>query len=186
MRSINSLASWRWCLLAVFAVGCAHSSAGPAAEPAPAAATVAESSPPGTSSEARMRKQEKVRRLMAATGAEASGRMMLDMMTQHFQRMSTLPPGFMEKFREVAEEESMVDMLVPVYMKHFTEEDLDAALAFHESPAGKRFLAAQPLVMQEAKEVGEQWGVRLAEKTLQALKEEARQTQPARHEGQQL
>jgi len=167
-------------------VGCAHSSAGPAAAPAPA--TVAESSPKvfGPEAQATQRKQEKVRRLMAATGAEASGRMMLDMMTRHFEQMSNLPPRFMEKFREVAEEESMVDMLVPVYMKHFTEEDLDAALAFHESPAGKRFLAAQPLVMQEAKEVGEQWGVRLAEKTLRALKEEARQTQPARYEGQQL
>jgi hypothetical protein len=142
----------------------------------------------GPEAQATQRKQEKVRRLMAATGAENSGRMMLDMMTQHFERSSSIPPGFLEKFREVAQEESMVDLLVPVYMKHFTEEDLDAALAFHESPAGKRFLAAQPRVLQEAKEVGEQWGVRLAEKTLRALEEEAaaRQPQPARHEGQEL
>ncbi|WP_375769433.1 DUF2059 domain-containing protein [Archangium gephyra] len=187
-------------------MGCAHSSAGPAADPAPA--TAAEASSPDTGSDAArraqaraltqkvfgpeaqatQRKQQKVRRLMAATGAEDTGRMMMDMMTQHFQRASNIPPGFLEKFREVAREESMVDLLVPVYMKHFSEEDLDAAIAFHESPAGKRFLAAQPLVLQEAKEVGEQWGVRLAQKTLRALAEEeaARRPQPARHEGQEL
>ncbi len=96
------------------------------------------------------------------------------------------PPEFMEKFREVARREPIVDLLVPVYMKHFSEEDLDAASRFHESPAGKRFLAAQPLVMREAEEVGERWGVRLAEETLRELAEEARQPQPARHEGQQL
>ena len=200
MRSFNPLASWRWCLLAVLAVGCAHSSAIPATPPA-------EPSPPATRADANhaearaladklfgpeaqatKRKQEKVRRLMALTGAEDTGKQMLDLMTSHFEQLSSIPPGFMEKFREVAQQESIVDMLVPVYMKHFSEEDLDAAITFHESPAGKRFLAAQPLVLQEAKEVGEQWGVRLAEKTLRALAEEesARQPRPARHEGPQL
>lgn len=200
MRSFNPLASWRWCLLAALVVGCAHSSAGPATPPA-------EPSPPATPSDANRaearaladkmfgpeaqdtkRKQEKVRRLMALTGAEDTGKQMLDLMTSHFEQLSSLPPGFLEKFREVAKQESIVDMLVPVYMKHFSEEDLDAAITFHASPAGKRFLAAQPLVLQEAKEVGEQWGVRLAEKALRALAEEeaAREPRPALHEGQQL
>jgi hypothetical protein len=142
----------------------------------------------GPEAQATRRKQQKVRRLMALTGAEDTGRQMLDMMTSHFEQSSSIPPGFMEKFREVAQQESIVDLLVPVYMKHFSEEDLDAAITFHESPAGKRFLAVQPLVLQEAKEVGEQWGVRLAEKALRALVEEQeeRKATPARHEGQEL
>ncbi|ATB30014.1 DUF2059 domain-containing protein [Melittangium boletus] len=117
-------------------------------------------------------KERKVRRLMALTGAEASGRMMFELMADHFQRSAELPPGFVEKFREVAARESLVDQLVPIYMKHLSEEDVDAAIAFHESASGRRFLAAQPQVMQEAKEVGEEWGVRLAQKALQALEEE--------------
>ena len=141
----------------------------------------------GPEVQATKRKQQKVRRLMALTGAEDTGRQMMDMMTGHFEKSSSIPPGFMEKFREVAQQESIVDMLVPVYMKHFSEEDLDAAITFHESPAGRRFLAAQPRVMQEAKEVGEQWGVQLAEKALRALvEEEERKARPARHEGQEL
>ncbi|PTL75491.1 DUF2059 domain-containing protein [Vitiosangium sp. GDMCC 1.1324] len=196
MRSFNSLASWRWCLLAVLAVGCAHSGASTSAAPAPSP----ESSPPAAVSEApaarssasgpeaRRRKEQKVRRLMVLTGAEDSGKQMLDLMTTQFSQMSHIPPGFMEKFREVAEEESIVDLLVPVYMKHLSEEDLDAAIAFHESPAGKRFLAAQPRLLEEAKEIGEQWGMNLAEKTLRALAEEERQRElkAVRHEGQQL
>ena len=142
----------------------------------------------GPEAQAAKRKQEKVRRLMVLTEVEDTGKQMLELMTGHFEQMPGIPPGFMEKFLEVAQQESIVDMLVPVYMKHFTEEDLDAAITFHESPAGKRFHAAQPLVMQEAKAVGELWGMRLAEETLRALaeEEEARQPQPARHEGQQL
>ncbi|HEX5750874.1 MAG TPA: DUF2059 domain-containing protein [Archangium sp.] len=198
MRSINPLASWRWCLLAVLAVGCAHSSTGPAAgtpEPAPRAeATPVDTNTAearalvdqmfGPEEQATRRKQRKVRRLMALTGAEDTGQQMLEMMTSHFSQSASLPPGFLEKFREVAREESIVDLLVPVYMKHFSEEDLDAAISFHESPAGKRFLAAQPRVLQEAKEVGEEWGVRLAEKALRALAEE--EARPASHAGQEL
>ncbi|WNG42804.1 DUF2059 domain-containing protein [Archangium minus] len=178
MRSFKSRVSWRWSLLAVLVVGCAHSGAG--TTEAPAAAS--------ESSAAKLRKEQKVRQLMALTGAEDTGRQMIDMMTGHFQQMSKIPPGFMEKFREMAAQESIVDLLVPVYMKNFSEEDLDAAIAFHGSPAGKRFLAAQPVLLQEAKAVGEQWGVRLAEKTLQALAEEAReqQSEAVSHEGQQL
>lgn len=123
---------------------------------------------------------------MALTGAEDMGQQMLELMTRQFEEMSSLPPDFLEKFREVARQESIVDMLVPVYMKHFSEEDLDAAITFHESPAGKRFLAAQPLVMTEAQEVGERWGVRLAEKALRALEGEAREPRLARHEGHEL
>jgi uncharacterized protein len=180
MRAFQVLASWRWCLVAVLAVGCAHSGPStPAATPSDAPPTVSRSS---------LDKERKVRRLMTLTGAEDTGKQMLDMMSRHFEQMSNVPPGFMEKFREVAAEESMVDLLVPVYLKHFSEEDLDAAIAFHESPAGKRFIAAQPLVIQESMKLGEQWGAHLAEKTLRALAEQQREQQhrPVRHEGQQL
>ncbi|WP_257461848.1 DUF2059 domain-containing protein [Archangium lipolyticum] len=178
MRSFRLLASWRWCVLAFLAVGCAHSSA----------SAPVESSPPEAEWQSSHRKEEKVRKLMVLTGAEDTGRRMLDSMTQHFGEMSNIPSGFLEKFREVAAQEPIVELLVPVYMNHFSEEDLDAAIAFHESPAGKRFLAAQPLVMQEAMQLGEQWGLRLAEKTLRALAEEERELRHQRvsSEGQQL
>lgn len=182
MRAFQGLASWRWCLLAVLAVGCAHSGA---------STTPSETTPSATRSpepDAWERKERKVRRLMALSGAEETGKQMLVTMTGHFEQMPNVPPGFMEKFREVAAEESLVDLLVPVYMKHFSEEDLDAAIAFHESPAGRRFIAAQPFVLQESMKLGEQWGLHLAEKTLRALAEEQRdlQRRPVRHEGQQL
>jgi len=171
MRVSRVLASWRWCLLAVLAVGCAHTGPGTSTEP-----------------DSPERKEQKVRKLMALSGAEETGKQMLVAMTGHFEKMPDVPPGFMEKFREVAAEESLVDMLVPVYMRHFSEEDLDAAIAFHESPAGRRFIAAQPLVLQESMKLGEQWGLHLAQKTLRALAEEQRdlQRRPVRHEGQQL
>lgn len=175
MRAFQLLASWRWCLLAVVAVSCAHPGGGAQAE-APGAR-------PGVS--AQRRKEEKVRRLMVLTGAEDTGREMLESMSEQFDGMTGIPEGFAEKFREVASHESIVDLLVPVYMEQFTEEDLDAAIAFHESPAGQRFLAAQPRVVHEARRIGEQWGLRLAEKTLRALAEE-QPAHGARFEGQQL
>ncbi len=187
MRALRVLASCRWCLLAVLSVGCAHTGAStpasepPASEPPVSATRSAKPDSPE-------RKERKVRKLMALSGAEETGKQMLVTMTSHFEQMPSVPPGFLEKFLQLAAEESLVDMLVPVYMRHFTEEDLDAAIAFHESPAGRRFIAAQPLVLQESMKLGEQWGVHLAEKALRALAEEQRELQrrPVRHEGQQL
>ena len=162
MGSSRRGVSWRWWVLAFVAGGCAHPGA------------VREGSEPGAAPAERAVsvKERKVRRLMVLTGAEASGKMMFDMMASHFEHSARMPPGFLEKFREVEARESLVDQLVPVYMKHLSEEDLDAAIDFHESAAGRRFLAAQPVVMKEAKEVGEAWGVRLAQKALRALEDE--------------
>ncbi|WP_309891546.1 DUF2059 domain-containing protein [Archangium sp.] len=185
MRALRVLASWRWCLLAVLSVGCAHTGAStPASEPRASESSATRSAGPDSPE----RKERKVRELMALSGAEETGKQMLVTMTSHFEQMPSVPPGFVEKFLQLAAEESLVDMLVPVYMRHFTEEDLDAAIAFHESPAGRRFIAAQPLVLQESMKLGEQWGVQLAEKALRALAEEQRELQrrPVRHEGQQL
>ncbi|WP_434385285.1 DUF2059 domain-containing protein [Melittangium boletus] len=161
MGSWRFVASWRWCVLALAMGGCSH----------PEAARTASTAAPVRDA-ARSQKERKVRRLMVLIGAEASGRMMFDLMARHFERSADVPPGFLEKFREMAARESLVDQLVPIYMHHLSEADLDAAIAFHESASGKRFLAAQPRVMQEAKEVGEAWGVRLAQKALEELEEE--------------
>lgn len=155
-------ASKRWWILALALGACAHPEA-----------TRQGAAPVSASS--RAQKERKVRRLMVLTGAEASGNMMFDLMQEHFKRSEEMPPGFMEKFREVVAREPLLEQLVPIYMKHLSEEDVDAAIAFHESTAGKHFLALQPTLLQEAKDVGEAWGARLALEALEELKEDRAQ-----------
>lgn len=77
---------------------------------------------------------------------------------------------FEKSFLDASQEE-LLEMLVPIYQKHISLPDLKAVIAFYQSPAGKRFSEKTPLIMQESMQVGQQWGIRLAEQFKKNLQE---------------
>ena len=80
--------------------------------------------------------------------------------------MPGLPPGFVTRFRELAMKEDLSEMLIPVYLKNLEEEDLDGLIKFYQSPPGKKFIAAQPAILQESMAIGQKWGTDLAERAM--------------------
>ena len=119
-----------------------------------------------------MSKDQKIRKLLQLTGAEDLGKQMMDGMMTQFETRPNLPPGFARKFREIAMKEDMITMLVPVYEKHLQESDLDGAIVFFESNAGRNMSKAQPVILQESMAIGQEWGKQLAMKTFKALQDE--------------
>ena len=59
---------------------------------------------------------------------------------------------------EVAE---LNKMLVPVYKKHFTPEEIKAILAFYETPVGKKLAEQSPLITVETMQLTQQWAMGL-------------------------
>ena len=114
-------------------------------------------------------KEAKVRKLIELTGGEDLAKQMLDSMMSEISKSPDLPPGFAEKFRELAMKEDIVSMYVPIYVKHVQDADLDAAIAFYSTPSGKRFVKAQPAILQESMAVGQQWGERLGKKAMEEI-----------------
>lgn len=117
-------------------------------------------------------KEAKVRELLEATGAGQMGKQAMEQMTQAFENMPGLPEGFLPKFLEMAKPEQLVEMIVPIYMKHVDTADRDALLAFFRTPAGKRWIQAQGPIMKESMEVGQKWGQELAMKVMEQLNED--------------
>jgi hypothetical protein len=62
-----------------------------------------------------------------------------------------------------------LELLIPVYDKYFSGEDLRELVAFSKSPAGQRILKAMTLLTQEGMDVGEKWGQRKAQELMQEL-----------------
>lgn len=65
----------------------------------------------------------------------------------------------------------LVQMLIPVYRKHMTQEDLEAIVSFYKTPAGAKFAQKNPLIMQESMEVGQEWGMKIGQEFEQKMKE---------------
>jgi hypothetical protein len=65
---------------------------------------------------------------------------------------------------------SLVDLLVPIYKNHFSEQDLKDAIELYKTPIGKKISEKTPIIAQETMQVSMQWGMELAEKMQKFMK----------------
>ena len=59
---------------------------------------------------------------------------------------------------------SLIDLLVPVYKKHFSEQDLKDAIEMYKTPIGKKISEKTPVIAQETMQASMQWGMELSQK----------------------
>ena len=59
---------------------------------------------------------------------------------------------------------SLIDLLVPVYKKHFSEQDLKDAIEMYKTPIGKKISKKTPIIAQETMQASMQWGMELSQK----------------------
>ena len=88
--------------------------------------------------------------------------------------MPQIPAVFWERFMvQIRERTSeLEDMMVPVYGRHFTTQELRELLVFYDTPLGKRLLEAQPALVQEGALAGQEWGRRIGAAVAEQLAKE--------------
>jgi len=59
---------------------------------------------------------------------------------------------------EVAE---LNKQLIPIYKKHFTQEDVQGIIAFYETPTGKKMAEQTPMITMESMQLSQTWGMGL-------------------------
>jgi len=59
---------------------------------------------------------------------------------------------------EIAE---LSKQLIPIYKKHFTQEEVKAIIAFYESPIGKKLAEQTPLISTESMQISQVWAMGL-------------------------
>ncbi len=81
------------------------------------------------------------------------------------------PAGFWDEFAKEVDPQQLIEMIVPIYKKHLSHDDIRAAIAFYESPAGRNLVANQPAILQDSMAAGQQWGQQLAQQAMAKVKQ---------------
>lgn len=116
-------------------------------------------------------KEKNIRQLLALTGSGDLGRQtMQQLLVSMRQAMPQVPEEFWQEFMAKANPERIADLIVPIYMKHFTDTEIDAMLAFYKSDAGQSVVRKLPVVTQESILAGQEWGQAMAGEIVQELK----------------
>jgi len=106
--------------------------------------------------------EDKIQKILELTGAKEQFNLVIDqLITLEQENNQILDESFFDKFRERAKEKGFDEIsrkLMPVYLKHFTEEEIDGLIEFYESDIGKSLIKKTPLIMSESMEIGAEWG----------------------------
>jgi hypothetical protein len=96
--------------------------------------------------------------VMTLTGATAGG----DQLGQGMMAiLRPVYPGVPEEFwARLASEisiQEIIELSIPIYMRHFDEQELAELVAFYKSPIGRKMIERMPEVMQEGTQIGAEW-----------------------------
>ncbi|HYC88299.1 MAG TPA: DUF2059 domain-containing protein [Thermoanaerobaculia bacterium] len=123
--------------------------------------------------EAPASKEQRVRQLLVLMRAGDMGVQIMDNMIGTLKQMAPeAGDEFWKALREKVKSTDLVDMLVPVYVKHLESADVDELIRFYSSPTGQRFLEKQPAIVQESMMIGQQWGAAIAADALKDLQKQ--------------
>ena len=118
-------------------------------------------------------KSESIKLLMQQTGAKDMASQMMQQMLPSLKRFAPdAPEAFWEKAMHKMDMDKMVALIIPIYQKYLTEEDIQAVIQFYNTPTGKKFIKVSPNIMQESMIAGQQWGQSIAKDIIEDLKKE--------------
>lgn len=124
--------------------------------------------------------QNDIIKLLKMTGSENIGLQMgVAISNQFIDSLSKQNPEIPQKAVAAIKEEinlvikeempKLIADTVPVYAKHFTQNEVKALIAFYGTPLGKKSIQSMPAVMNECMLLGQAWGQGLAPKLDQRL-----------------
>jgi uncharacterized protein len=76
---------------------------------------------------------------------------------------------FWDAFRTEIDTEELVRRIIPVYDKHFTQDEIRQLIAFYQTPIGAKFVAELPSLTQESMQIGMEWGQEIATKAVKKI-----------------
>ena len=116
-------------------------------------------------------KKEKIQKLLDITGSAKIGMQAIQNMIPMFEKSySTVNKEFWDDFAKEIKPTDLTDLIIPIYDKYYTEDDIDQLIAFYNTPVGKKMVEVLPSISKESMAAGQAWGQELAEKVLQELK----------------
>jgi len=118
-------------------------------------------------------KLQDIRRLLVLTGSAKIGIQVMGQMLQMQRRSNPeVPNDFWNEIMRVVDPDELIDLIVPIYDRHLSHEDIKGMIRFYESPVGKKLVLVQPLIARDSMSAGQQWGMAIGRKIIQKLQAE--------------
>lgn len=117
-------------------------------------------------------KKNDIKKLMDITETgDIMGQFLNDIISSFKQIDPDIPEEFWDGFIKEFDTKEVIDLIIPIYDKYLTHDDIKAIIKFYESDVGKKYISLLPQITQEAMAVGEKWGEKIAKKVIKKLEQ---------------
>ena len=117
-------------------------------------------------------KTNDIKRLLEITGSGKLGVHVGQTMISSFkQSYPNVPEEFWNNFLKELNSDVLINMIIPIYDKYYSESEIRELTEFYQSALGKKVIATMPQIMQESMQAGQSWGRAIGEKVYTNLKE---------------
>lgn len=116
--------------------------------------------------------EEDIRHLLALTGSAELSQQVMEQIIGTFSR--SVPEAndeFWDAFREQIDMDQMVDEIIVIYERHFTQEEIRELIAFYATDLGRKLIEVMPAITNESMAVGESLGAQWAQKAMEMLQD---------------
>ncbi len=114
----------------------------------------------------------RIRELLKLTNSEKIADQVLSEMIKTFRTaMPNVPEDLWTNFRKEVKVSDFSEIIIPVYSKHYTLDDIEGLIQFFKSPLGQKVIREQELLAKEIVAAGMLYGQLVGQKVKAALLE---------------
>ena len=119
----------------------------------------------GVFTTAQTTKDVKIAKLLETMGSTQAMKTSVEYMINYYkQNNPQISSEYWDNASKHVDYDELVQKLIPVYSKHFTEQEIVDLLNFYNTSTGKKMIDKMPVILQESMEIGRKWGIELAQK----------------------
>jgi uncharacterized protein len=150
-----------------FCLGCLLSLAASAQTTQPS-----DGAPAASSSSEETAKRAEIRKLIELTGAaNVSADALRQIIAPLKAGFPQVPQEFWDNFAKEVRSDELIDLVVPIYDKYYTRDEIHDLTVFYQSPVGQKTIKVLPKLSAEAINAGQAWGQMVADRAIRKLKE---------------
>ena len=119
----------------------------------------------GVFTNAQSSKDVKIAKLLETMGSTHAMKTSFEYMINYYkQNNPQISSEYWDNASKHVDYDELVQKLIPVYSKHFTEQEIVDLLKFYNTSTGKKMIEKTPTILEESMEIGRKWGIELAQK----------------------
>lgn len=115
-------------------------------------------------------KRAEIRQLIELTGAaNVSADALRQIIAPVRAAFPQVPDDFWDTFVKEVRSDELIDLVVPIYDKYYTREEIHDLTMFYRSPVGQKTIKILPKLSAEAIDAGQAWGQTVADRAMRKL-----------------